>query len=133
MMKNDRCAWIAIFTIERYWADAVNMKKQLSDKKASERVKYHILKKMKKAASSVAAFVRAAESTLDKSSNVELKAYHDFMVGQKLIEEKDFGNALELLVQSEIIYDKIAASKDSLQAIVYTEMVESLAPLIRLC
>ena len=58
--------------------------------------------------------MKAAQNTFDKSSNVELKAYHDFIIGQHLIEEKDFKGGLEHLVQAKIIFEKIASMKDSL-------------------
>jgi hypothetical protein len=71
-----------VFNIERNWATAMNLKKLLSEKKVTERVKYHVIKKLKKATQCVNQLVQAAVTSLDKASNVEVKAYADFITGQ---------------------------------------------------
>lgn len=46
---------------------------------------------------------------------------------------KDYTNALDNLIKSKIIYEKIAQYKDSLEAIIYKEKVSQIDTLIRLC
>lgn len=48
-------------------------------------------------------------------------------------EIKDYQKALDNLLKSKIIYEKIAQFKDTLEAIIYKEKVNQLDTLIRLC
>jgi hypothetical protein len=49
------------------------------------------------------------------------------------MEVKDFKGALDNLIKTKIIYEKIAQYKDTLEAIIYKEKVGQLDTLIRLC
>ena len=49
------------------------------------------------------------------------------------MEVKDFASALDNLLKSKIIYEKISQYKDTLEAVIYTEKVSQLDTLIRLC
>ena len=50
-----------------------------------------------------------------------------------LMEIKDYKNALDYLLKTKIIYDKISNYKDTLEAIIYKERASQLDTLIRLC
>jgi hypothetical protein len=49
------------------------------------------------------------------------------------MEVKDYQNALDNLLKSKIIYEKISQFKDSLEAIIYKEKVNQIDTLLRLC
>jgi hypothetical protein len=49
------------------------------------------------------------------------------------MEVKDYKNALDNLLKTKIIYEKIANFKDTLEAIIYKERVSQLDTLLRLC
>jgi len=46
---------------------------------------------------------------------------------------KDFKSALDNLLKSKIIYEKISQYKDSLEAIIYRERISQIDTLLRLC
>jgi hypothetical protein len=50
-----------------------------------------------------------------------------------LIENKQYEEALELLVKTKVIYEKMSHFKDTLEAIIYREKVTQLDTLIRAC
>jgi len=49
------------------------------------------------------------------------------------MEVKDFKTALDNLLKSKIIFEKISQYKDTLEAIIYKEKVSQIETLIRLC
>lgn len=49
------------------------------------------------------------------------------------MEVKNYQSALDNLLRSKIIYEKIALHKDSLEAIIYKEKVSQIDTLLRLC
>jgi hypothetical protein len=55
------------------------------------------------------------------------------MSGIYQTEIKDYQSALDNLLKSKIIYEKIAQFKDTLESIIYKEKVGQLDTLIRLC
>lgn len=64
---------------------------------------------------------------------MEVEAYVAQISAVFLIEKKRFKEALDNLLKSKIIYEKIAQYKDTLEAIIYKEKVGQLDTLIRVC
>ena len=54
---------------------------------------------------------------------MEVEAYVAGMLAVYEMEKKDFHSALDNLLKSKIIYEKISQYKDSLEAIIYKERV----------
>ncbi len=50
-----------------------------------------------------------------------------------LMEVKDYKSALDNLIRTKIIYEKISGYKDTLEAIIYRERVNQIDTLLRLC
>jgi hypothetical protein len=50
-----------------------------------------------------------------------------------LIEVEQYQEALDLLMRSKVIYQKISEYKDSLEAVIYEERIGQLDTFIRLC
>lgn len=46
---------------------------------------------------------------------------------------KDYQSAMDNLLRSKIIYEKISQYKDSLEAIIYKEKISQIDTLLRLC
>ena len=68
---------------------------------------------------SCSALQKVAEDSLDGFSKYEMQAYVDSMQASYLIEVKKWAEALDLLLSSKVIYQKISSFKDSLEAVVY--------------
>ena len=62
-----------------------------------------------------------------------MQAYVDSMQAAYLIEVKKWAEALDLLLSSKVIYQKISSFKDSLEAVVYQEKIGQINTFIRLC
>lgn len=54
---------------------------------------------------------------------MEVEAYASQMAAVSQIELKQYADALDNLVKSKIIYEKIAQYRDTLEAIIYKEKV----------
>ena len=64
---------------------------------------------------------------------MEIEAYVSHIQGVYQIEGKDFQGALDNLLKSKIIYQKISEFKDTLEEIIYKEKVNQIDTLIRQC
>ena len=135
---------LMIYRIEADWAFGMDMKKALSTqenkneesksgiKKESMlskknvnssrnpfRLNVHARKRFATMFKSCSALQKVAEDSLDGFSKYEMQAYVDSMQASYLIEVKKWAGALDLLLSSKVIYQKISSFKDSLEAVVY--------------
>ena len=90
-------------------------------------------KRLQKAAQSAQSLLDVAKNSLDAYQQVEVEAYSSLMQGIYLLESKDFQNALDYLLKSKIIYQKISQFKDTLEEVIYKEKVSQIDTLIRQC
>lgn len=74
-----------------------------------------------------------ARESVDGYQQIEVEAYVSQMSAVYLMEIKDYKSALENLLRTKIIYEKIAHYKDTLEAIIYRERVNMIDTLLRLC
>ena len=70
---------------------------------------------------------------LDDYSKYETEAYVAGMSAAFMIETDQYEQALDLLITSKVIYQKISQFKDSLEAVIYDERIGQLDTYIRLC
>ena len=82
---------------------------------------------------SCAALQKVGDDCLDGFSKYEMQAYVDSMQAAYLIEVKKWSEALDLLLSSKVIYQKVSGFKDSLEAVVYQEKIGQINTFIRLC
>lgn len=64
---------------------------------------------------------------------MEVEAYVSSMLAVYEMDVKDYQSALDNLLRSKIIYEKISQYKDSLEAIIYKEKINQIDTLVRLC
>lgn len=74
-----------------------------------------------------------AEDCLDEFSKYEILAYVESMQASYLIEAKKWQEALDSLLNSKIILQKIQAFKDTLEAVIYQEKLSQIDTFVRLC
>ena len=77
--------------------------------------------------------MKVTEECLDGFSKFEMQAYADSMKASYLIEAQKWQEALDLLLSSKVIYQKIASYKDSLEAVIYQEKIGQIDTFLRLC
>lgn len=79
-------------------------------------------------------FLLVNNSPLELKSKLEAEAYALSIRGQSLIEnQKDLGEALKVLFRACALYDKIASTKDQMEAIMYKEKVQQIEPFLKFC
>jgi RNA-binding signal recognition particle 68 len=91
------------------------------------------MKRLQKAFETSQYFLSVATDSLDAYSLVEVEAYVSQIQAQYQMDRKQFKPALDNLLKSKIIYEKMAQYKDTLEAIIYKEKTGQLDTLIRLC
>ncbi|CDW82493.1 signal recognition particle 68 kda protein [Stylonychia lemnae] len=147
--KDHKYLHLLIFKCEASWAYAMQMKQIISGggqakvgadpnlqqmfSRNPNRVKYHARKRLQKAFTSSKYLLKVSEDSLDAYRQKEVEAYVSSMQAVYQMDVKDYQSALDNLLKSKIIYEKISQFKDSLEAIIYKEKVGQLDTLIRLC
>lgn len=74
-----------------------------------------------------------AKESLDAYQQKEVEAYVSGMLAVYQMDIKDYQSALDNLLKSKIVYEKISFYKDSLEAIIYRERISQIDTLLRLC
>ena len=132
--KSQRAVQVPLFMSERDWANAMFLKKQLTEHGDKFiRNKHMARKKMKKAFQSAQLFFDLSKDIWDQQTIVEAEAYVEYMKANLDLEYSKYEGALESLLKISIIYKSLAKSKDALKAAIYNEQIEQIEPLIRLC
>lgn len=67
--------------------------------------------------------VEVARTSLDSYQQMEVEAYASHIQAVFQLECKAYGEALDNLLKSKIIYQKISEFKDTLEEIIYKEKV----------
>jgi hypothetical protein len=131
---NQRAVQIPLFSAERDWAQAMFLKKQLTEHGDEfMRNKHTARKKLKRAHAHAKEFFEIVEEVFDKQTTVEAEAYLSSIKASLDIEYARYEDALDALLRTRIIYKNLAKSKDSLEAAIYNEKQDQIEPLIRLC
>jgi len=63
--------------------------------------------------------MKVSEECLDSFAKFETAAYIDGMKASYHMEKENWQEALDLLMNSKVIYSKICSFKDSLEAVIY--------------
>lgn len=86
-------------------------------------MKYLAKKRLQKAYQASKKLFEVAKESLDAYQQVEVEAYASNMQAIYLMEIKDYQTALDYLIKSKIIYEKISQYKDTLEEIIYKEKI----------
>lgn len=76
---------------------------------------------------------KVIETCVDLFTKYEVQAYVAGMQAAYLIEIKKWAEALDKLLNSKAIYQKIMQFRDSIEAVIYHEKIAELDTFIRLC
>lgn len=132
--QNQRAVQVPLFSAERDWAQAMFLKKQLTDHGDEFiRNKHTARKRLNKSYVHAKQFHELVREVFDSQTTVEADAYVAFIKANLDIEYSKYEDALDSLLRARIIYKSLIKSKDSLEAAIYNEKIEQIEPLIRLC
>lgn len=142
--RNHKFIHMLVFKCEANWAYAMQQRQIVAqggqgvsgiskDARNPNRVKYLAKKRLQKASLAAQALLDVARGSLDAFQQVEIEAYVAHIQAVYQIESKDYEGALDNLLKSKIIYQKISEFKDTLEEIIYKEKVNQLDTLIRQC
>lgn len=132
--QNQRAVQVPLFSAERDWAQAMFLKKQLTDHGDEFiRNKHTARKRLKKAYTYAQQFHELVKEIFDSQTTIEAEAYQCFIKATLDIEYSRYSDALDNLIKARVIYKNLIKSKDSLEAAIYNEKVEQIEPLMRLC
>ena len=138
--KNHKFIHLLVFKCEANWAYAMQQRQLVAqggaaskDARNPNRVKYLAKKRLQRASQAGQELLNVAKGSLDAYQQVEIEAYSSHIQAVYQLECKDYKNALDNLLKSKIIYQKISEFKDTLEEIIYKEKVSQLDTLIRQC
>ena len=133
--NNQRAVQIPLFLSERNWSQAMFLKKQLTEEGDEFIRNKHTSRKRLKKAYQYALELQniIKEWGYDPQTCLESEAYTAFIKSSLDIEYSRFTEAMDALLKVNIIYKRLSKSKDSLEAVIYQEKVDQIAPLLRLC
>ncbi|CAI2361175.1 unnamed protein product [Moneuplotes crassus] len=132
--ENERGVQIPLFTAERDWANAMFLKQQLTENgDECSRNKHTARKKMRRAYQQAQIFYGIIKELWDPQTTLEAEAYLDSIKASLDVECSNYKEALDAFLRTNVIYKHISRSKDALKAAIYSEKLEQIEPLIRLC
>lgn len=130
--KNHKFVQLLVFKCEANWAYAMQQRQIITQAGAGgkeaqnrnpNRVKYLAKKRLQKASQAAQQLLTVAKGSLDAYQQLEIEAYASQISAVHQIECKDYKGALDNLLKSKIIYQKISQFKDTLEEIIYKEKV----------
>ena len=104
-------------------SSAASSSKLPGNRTNANRLRVHYLKRFKRAALGARKLSEICKDAVDKPSMYELTAYEAFMEATLLMEVQEFKEALDHLLKAKLIYEQLAESKATLEALIYGEKV----------
>ena len=99
--------------------------------KPSSRTRNHLLRRLRKGVKWSEKL--QAVTSADTKTNLEASAYHSIMSGYLCLELKRAEEAHVQLQQAKTVLEKLRDVGDTLEAVKYTEKLQSIAPMLSLC
>ena len=87
------------------------------------RLRVHYLKRFKRATQGATKLKEICDDAVDEPSSFELVAYEELMRAVYLMETLQFEQAVDHLLKSKVIYEKISEYQGTLEALIYGEKV----------
>ena len=95
------------------------------------RLRVHYLKRFKRATQNATKLKDICNEAVDEPSQFELQAYEELMRAVYLMETLQFEQAVDHLLRSKVIYEKISEYQGTLEALIYGEKVSQITTFIR--
>ena len=128
--SDPKVATMLLFNAERAWSSAMQLRQHLMLKPSSH-TRNHLLRRLRKA-------VKWSEhlyavTSADTKTNLEASAYHHIMCAYLDLEVKHAESAHMHLQQAKNVLERLRDVSDSLEAVKYTDKLQSIAPMLSLC
>lgn len=132
MVNNVKHLYIFLFSAERAWSYAMQLKTESVDE---PRKHFHLMKRLRKAAEYANQLEEICKNyeNIDEKTVLDVQGYSALMSGYKLFEEQNWQAALEKFAISRKIYEKLAAAGDAQQEALCNSTIDSIDPNIRYC
>ena len=121
---------IPLFSAERAWAHAMEMKENNSNNK---RVKHHIRRKMSKASAQSKLLFKFIQDSSDDKTQLEAQSYSLWMQGVYALEMKQWKESLTLLSSSQKLFEQLKNIGDKEFQQICEERLSNIEPSIRFC
>ncbi|KAJ3438145.1 signal recognition particle 68 kda protein [Anaeramoeba flamelloides] len=102
--KSDRQLLILLFSAERAWAYA----SELKEAQVNPRVKFRMRNRLKKCAKWAVQLLEIATEKCTDRTLLEIQAYADTMVGNSLLEYENFKEALERFLRAKTVFEQLS-------------------------
>ena len=96
-------------------------------------MKVHAKKRFQRVFITAKQLEKVSQECVDLFTKYEVQAYVESMQSAYLIETKQWQEALDKLLNSKALYQKIMSYRDSIEAVIYQEKIAELDTFIRLC
>ncbi|GJP50602.1 hypothetical protein CLOM_g9750 [Closterium sp. NIES-68] len=132
---------IPLFSAERAWAYAMELKQAISEagsaaaaQAAFARKRAHLLRRLARAARWADGFSRLCAARADSKTALEAEAYASYMWGTVLMErETDFDTALQKFSRARTVYEQLGRVGDVEEQMLCRQRAEEMDPSIRFC
>ncbi|CAI5478412.1 unnamed protein product [Closterium sp. Yama58-4] len=132
---------IPLFSAERAWAYAMELKQAISEagsaaaaQAAFARKRAHLLRRLARAARWADGFSRLCAARADSKTALEAEAYASYMWGTVLMErETDFDAALQKFSRARTVYEQLGRVGDVEEQMECRQRAEEMEPSIRFC
>ncbi len=98
-----RVLQIPLITAERAWAYAMQLKADMADDKDNSRLKYHLLRRLQKAAKIATDLEQLCSTCADARTQLEAVAYSTWMGANVLFERNNFSAALQKFTAAKYV------------------------------
>ncbi|KAJ3452599.1 signal recognition particle 68 kda protein [Anaeramoeba flamelloides] len=102
--KSDRQLLILLFSAERAWAYA----SELKEAQINPRVKFRMRNRLKKSAKWASQLLNIAQEKCTDRTLLEIQAYADTMLGNSLLEYENFKEALESFLRAKTVFEQLS-------------------------
>eukprot|EP01095_Lingulamoeba_sp_RSL-Kostka_P008041 TRINITY_DN2635_c2_g1_i1.p2 TRINITY_DN2635_c2_g1~~TRINITY_DN2635_c2_g1_i1.p2 ORF type:complete len:591 (-),score=191.67 TRINITY_DN2635_c2_g1_i1:2098-3870(-) len=131
-IDSERYLLIPLFQAERAWSFGMEIREEFNDRDKYPRKYFHYIRKFKKAVKWAELLQTSSEEKGDDNTIYEARAYSHFMKGTLFIAVENWKEAMDQLIKSRIIYEKLSKSNYE-DSHLYSERIEELNPNIKLC
>lgn len=128
-VTDSRYLLLVLMEAERSWSYAM----QLKDNTSEPRVRFHMHRKLAKAAKQAKQLEIICNAKADKKTTLEAEAYSAWMGGNILLEKEEWEEALSHFIKARTIFDQLGKVGDSDYQDICRQKVEEIEPSIRYC
>ncbi len=134
VVKNERYLLLALMNAERCWAHHLDLaREQEQQKDSNSRIRFHALKRLKKAAHWARQLAQLCDVRADERTRIEATAYSSWMAGLLAREKLAWREATDAFFVAQTIFSKLAQVGDAERRAVAQARADNIEPLVAYC